>query len=311
MQRPTDPDTRRSLSYALGVPKARPLQVPQPLAHPFLAPVLFTSGLGLPAPASSRCPDVLPGDIASFQERVPRHCRGRKTPKRSLHPSAILEPKSWKVPEPSSGVGVDPKHQRNAGHSVAAICMFRAVLHGLGDFSALHVQLRTAVHADDHVCRLLSGFAASTVVRYVGAWNSLLQTLQDLGHLACLTEPLLADCLVAASLSKRADTCSGCCAATAIKAVRWLCRVAQVELLEIAYAPLIDSFLKSKIARDRKEAYLLPQCVLRHWERRILDRRSSQSEVLTLGGFLMLGPRSGLRMLSGSNSHPCFWTPMP
>ena len=208
--------------------------------------------------------------------------------KRSLHPSAILEPKSRKVPEPSSGVGGDPKHQHNAGHSVAAICMFRAVLRGLGDFSALNVQLRTAVHADDHVRRILSGFAASTVVRYVGAWNSLLQTIQDLGHsLACLTEPLLADCLVAASLSKHADTCSGCCATTAIKALRWLCRVAQVELLEIAHAPFIDSFLKSKIPRDRKEAYPLPQCVLHHWERRILDRRSSQSEVLTLGGFLM------------------------
>ena len=207
---------------------------------------------------------------------------------RSLHPSAILEPKSRKVPGPSSGVGGDPKHQHNAGHSVAAICMFRAVLHGLGDFSALNVQLRTAVHADDHVRRLLSGFAASTVVRYVGAWNSLLQAIQDLGHsLAWFTEPLLADCLVAASLSKHADTCSGCCAATAIKAVRWLCRVAQVELLEIAYAPLIDSFLKSKIPRDREEAYPLPQSVLHHWERRILDRRSSQSEVLTLGGFLM------------------------
>ena len=54
-----------------------------------------------------------------------------------------------------------------------------------------------------------------------------------------------------------------------------------------AHAPLIDSFLKSKIPRDRKEAYPLPQCVLHHWGRRVLDRRSSQSEVLTLGGFLM------------------------
>ena len=67
--------------------------------------------------------------------------------------------------------------------------MFQAVLRGLGDFSALHVQLRTAVHGDDHVRRILSGFAATTVVRYVGAWNSLLQTIQDLGHsLAGLTE---------------------------------------------------------------------------------------------------------------------------
>ena len=72
MQRPADPDARRSLAYALGVPKARPLQVPQPLAHPFLAPVMLTSGLGVPVPASSRCPDILPGDTASVQEQVPR-----------------------------------------------------------------------------------------------------------------------------------------------------------------------------------------------------------------------------------------------
>ena len=147
MQRPTDPDARRSLAYALGVRKARPLQVPQPLAHPFLAPVMLTSGLGVPVPASSRCPDILPGDTASVQEQVPRPVLpdDSTSRKRSLHPSAILEPKSWKVPGPSSGVSGDPKHQHNAGHSVAAICMFPAVLRGLGDFSALNVQLRTAV----------------------------------------------------------------------------------------------------------------------------------------------------------------------
>ena len=45
--------------------------------------------------ASSRCPDALPGDTASFQERVPWPVlpEHRKTPKRSLQPSAILEPK--------------------------------------------------------------------------------------------------------------------------------------------------------------------------------------------------------------------------
>ena len=120
--------------------------------------------------------------------------------------------------------------------------------------------------------------------------------------LASLTSVQLADALVVLSLARGADPEAGVHSATAIKAIRWVRRNPEVHCLEISYSPLISSFLKSKIPRERKEAVPLSLYVVMHFERRILMQDCTDSEVLLLGSFLILIWAS-LRFMDGQRVH--------
>ena len=98
-------------------------------------------------------------------------------------------------------------------------------------------------------------FLAATVIRYCSAFSALAATILDMSFsLASLTSVQLADALVVLSLAKGAGPAAGVHSATAIKAIRWVRRNLLIHCLEISYSPLISSFLKSKIPRERKEA---------------------------------------------------------
>ena len=58
--------------------------------------------------------------------------------------------------------------------------------------------------------------------------------------------------------------------------------------MEIVFSPLADSFLKVRLATDKKEAPPLPLWILFHWEKRILFSQSSTFEVIMLGSFLFM-----------------------
>ena len=87
------------------------------------------------------------------------------------------------------------------------------------------------------------------------------------------------------------DTCSG---NFTIKALRWWQKIAGVSHLSICFSSLVDSFLKTKLSKDRREAPLLPHSIIFHWERRILQGVATPYEVIMLGLFLLI-TWSGLR----------------
>ena len=43
-----------------------------------------------------------------------------------------------------------------------------------------------------------------------------------------------------------------------IKALRWWHKVAGVQNLQVCFSPLVDSFLKTKLSKDKREAPPLP-----------------------------------------------------
>ncbi|CAE7351971.1 dnaJ [Symbiodinium sp. CCMP2592] len=147
----------------------------------------------------------------------------------------------------------------------------------LGSLSALGASLQES--SQDHVGRILQMFVAATVIRYSSAFKSLAETILDLGFsLESLTSVQLADALVVLSLARSSDPESGTHSATAIKAIRWVKRTFEVACYEVAYSPLIASFLKSKIPRERKEAVPLSLYVVMHFERRLLMQEATDSE---------------------------------
>ena len=57
---------------------------------------------------------------------------------------------------------------------------------------------------------------------------------------------------------------------------------------QICFSPLVDSFLKTKLSKDRREAPPLPLWVLFQWERRVLQSAATVYETLMLGAFLLI-----------------------
>ena len=64
--------------------------------------------------------------------------------------------------------------------------------------------------------------------------------------------------------------------------------------MQICFSPLVDSFLKTKLTKDRREAPPLPLWVLFQWERRVLQSAATAYETMMLGSFLLI-TWSGLR----------------
>ena len=162
----------------------------------------------------------------------------------------------------------------------------------LGAASTLFSQLQDSAQAMSHASRLLDSFAPTTAFRYISAVIKFLQTCQAMG-VSFVHIMQLADILLIISKSRSTDhgALSG---SFAIKALRWIHRLAGVECLRVTFDPLVNSFLILKHGKDRKEAPPLPLWVLMQWERRILQSQTPPGEILLLGAFLWI-IWSGLR----------------
>ena len=266
MKRPRDPDDRRDLepqpsppassaaSSAHVQPFENPLPAPPAPKAKLQAPPLPSPGLTLPSFAQSRQAEPVPttpvplevSDLGVGLQAVrPPAFSGSSSPAPRPRGSR-LGPSPFEKPKPSCV-------SENASRSPIARAAFSALLLLLGELSALGNSLQHS--SQDHVGRILQMFVAATVIRYCSAFRALAATILDLGFsLASLSSVQLADALVVLSLARGADPEAGVHSATAIKAIRWVRRNLEVHCLEISYSPLISSFLKSKIPRERRQS---------------------------------------------------------
>ena len=159
----------------------------------------------------------------------------------------------------------------------------------IGSFCKLHAVIVESQHPTLHFHRVLDQFAASTVWRYLSIWQHFSDALRDMDlHLDRLTEVELADVFVSLSLSHRSDPPTGAGSISAIKAVRWMTKVSDIQCLQdIVYGSMVSSYLRSKIPRERKEAVPLALYIVLQWERRILQTGCSVRDVILLGVFLV------------------------
>ena len=295
MKRPVDPDAT-PVSHPSPA-STKPRQTPHPKASP-APPELPGKGLAVPVfnraqavphlPASRPLPlpvlssassdsgswGCVGSDVAdsSALERAAQAFRSR-APKQSAMPS-----EKQKL---QAGISI------NASRSQVAKQAFLGIIAALGSLSPIGEGLASG--RQEHLSRMLSMFAASTVIRYCSAFRTVLSTLEDLKlRLDSITAFELADVLVVMSLARAADPESGQHSATAIKAVRWIHKVLEVASLSVAHSQVIGSFLKSKLPRERKEAVPLSLYVVVQIERRVLSRDCSDAEVLVLGGMLLI-----------------------
>ena len=161
-----------------------------------------------------------------------------------------------------------------------------AILKALGSLSSVAQALTQSSYPQDHAARLLDQFAPSTLLRYFSAWQSFAGTVRSLGlSLDSLTEGQLADVLIAISLGKKSDCCAG--THISIKAVRWMATHAGVSCLKIAWAPLIESFLRSRIPKELKESIPFSLYTLVQLERRLLMSSCSLLEIVLIGSVLI------------------------
>ena len=173
---------------------------------------------------------------------------------------------------------------------------FAALLEVFGQSSDVYRALSASPYAADHRKRLLNNFAATTVLRYLQAVQKFVTVAQQLGlDIHDWSEAQLADVLTVMKLSKSCDTDKDVTSGNfTIKALRWWHKVAGVKNLHVCFSPLVDSFLKTKLSKDKREAPPLPLWILFHWERRILQSASTRYEIMMLGAFLLI-TWSGLR----------------
>ena len=107
-----------------------------------------------------------------------------------------------------------------------------------------------------------------------------------------ISEIQLADVLLACRLSK--SSMQGMShVPMVIKAIRWAFCTLQIDSLSVSMGSIISAFQKG-ISVDRRESLPFSLFVLMHFERRILMRECSNSEVISLGMCLFLA-FSGLR----------------
>ena len=168
------------------------------------------------------------------------------------------------------------------------------MLEQLGTASQLFEACSTSPFGFQHADRVLDGIAPSTALQYLTAICNFLRICQDMRRsIVGLTDGGMADLLLVISLSRSSDS-SGISRASSIKALRWLRRSAIVDSLQCVYSTIVDSFLKIKRPKDKREAAPLPLWALIQWERRLLQSSCTDVEVVVLGTFLFMA-FSGLR----------------
>ena len=174
---------------------------------------------------------------------------------------------------------------KNPSQSKWLTSEWHRILSHLDQDSTVFQALKSSAHPQAHASRILDQFAPSTLLRYFSAWNGFQKTLVSLNiSIANLTESHLADALITVSLSKKSE-CSAGCQAT-IKAIRWISTHAGVSALQIAWNPMIESFLKSRIPKELKESIPLSLYVMAQLERRILMSSCAMQETVVIGAIL-------------------------
>ena len=162
---------------------------------------------------------------------------------------------------------------------------WQSILNSLGSSSSIFLALEGSTHSRDHASRLLDQFAPSTLLRYFAAWRGFFSTITSLGvSFDQLTDGKLADALIAISLAKRSDCSAGC--HITIKAIRWTSTHAGVDALRVAWSPLIESFLRSRIPKEMKESIPFSLYTVIQLERRILTSTCSTMDVVVIGAIL-------------------------
>ena len=165
--------------------------------------------------------------------------------------------------------------------------LFIECVSSLGQHCKLHEVLTASHHSKIHIHSVLDQFAASTVWRYLSIWQHFHRAVLDMDLSIDMSDSELADVIVALSLAHHSDKSTGSGSISTIKALRWMIKTAGITALEsVAYGTVISSFLKSKIPRERKEAFPLSLFVVLQWERRILQSNCPTRDVILLGGFL-------------------------
>lgn len=198
----------------------------------------------------------------------------------------------------------DTLRLKKPSESIWLLQQWELILGRLGSLSTVGSSLKSSQFAASHSARVLDQFAPSTLMKYFAVFLRFMDNLIALRlQLEHLNETSLADALVACSLSRKADPESGCGCTITIKAVRWISTHAGVDCLHVAWSPLVESFLKSRIPKELKEAAPLPLYVVFHLERRILQSNCSPSEVWLLGAILIT-LWGGLRF---ADAQRCSW----
>lgn len=205
---------------------------------------------------------------------------------------------------PQSRKAADIIRLKKPSDSAWLVQQWNVILGKLGSLSTLSSSLASSQFASTHSARVLDQFAPSTLMKYFSVFLRFHENLVSLRvQLDDITESVLADVLVAGSLARKADPESGCGCTSTIKAIRWVSTHAGVACLKVAWGPLVESCLRSRIPKELKESAPLPLYVVFHLERRLLHRNCSPSEVWLLGAILVT-LWGGLRF---ADAQRCSW----
>ena len=171
------------------------------------------------------------------------------------------------------------------------------IIQSLGDCSILaHTTAQTA-HEKDLIVAALKGYQASSLQTYLRQIENFLSYLEKSRiSLEELTLPQFLDYLWACQDSQHEDRyASRCKPASALKALSWFYKKAQIESLRlVCLNPLALAFIKPDGPTDRNEAIPLPLAIVVAWEDKIREPSCPPALALLLGGFL-LAVHSSLR----------------
>eukprot|EP00435_Cladocopium_sp_Y103_P076300 s7_g88.t1 len=179
---------------------------------------------------------------------------------------------------------LQPSRNQECSSCPAVQAIWPQFLSAFLQLSPMLQDLSNSMHFDEHCQRILYGFAASTIYRY-------LSTLMQF-HAACislrvslegLSEIQLADILLAGRSSEPKVSSSMC-----IKSIRWAFKQFGIACFQVSMGPLISSFTKEHVVSDRREALPYSLLTIVQWERRMLQSSATQQEILGLGSFLLM-----------------------
>ena len=190
-------------------------------------------------------PEVPPRDCEVFEKSL------HMTHPRSSH--AIAAPSKFAKVSSSAH-----KRVRQPSSNPYLAKKWHFVLEQLGNASQLFEACSKSKFGYQHADRVLDNIAPSTALQYLTAICNFLRICQDMRcSIVGLTDGGMADLLLVISLSRSSDS-SGISRASSIKALRWLRRSAIVDSLQCVYSSIVDSFLKIKRPKDKREAAPLP-----------------------------------------------------
>ena len=167
---------------------------------------------------------------------------------------------------------------------------FTGLLQACGDASEPWLGIRDSPAQTSHTHQILLALTHTTLSKYLRCVAAFLDWLQSFAcSLLDIAWPCLADYLHAACRSASEDRASNRLPpTTAIKALRWFARVAQISSLQAAmHAPLVGSYALPGAARDRPEAYPLPMSLVCEWERKVCRPDCPLPLLLWLGAALL------------------------